>query len=259
MKTVILAGGLGTRLSEETALRPKPMVEIGGRPILWHIMQIYSLQGFNEFIVCLGYKGHMIKEYFLNYSTYNADLTVDLREGKVTVHRSVSEPWTIRLVDTGEATMTGGRLKRLEPLLAGETFFCTYGDGVGNIDLKALREVHAREGRIATVTATVPPGRFGALKIDGARVANFMEKPADSEGWVNAGFFVFDARVFGYIAGDLVSLEEEPLRKLASDGQLSAYTHRGFWQPMDTLREKRKLEDIYAAGSPPWFAVPKAS
>ncbi len=237
-------------------MRPKPMIEIGGKPILWHILKIYSAQGFNDFIVCLGYKGHAIKDYFLNYAKYNSDFTVDLRTGAVSMHRTASEPWSVTLVETGDTTMTGGRLKRIAPLVGDDAFFCTYGDGVGNVDLKALLDLHRREGRIATVTAAAPPGRFGALRTEGARVTSFTEKPSDGEGTVNAGFFVFSPRVFEYIAGDATSLEQEPMQRLARDGQLSAYRHRGFWQPMDTVRDRRKLDELWNNGNPPWFAGP---
>lgn len=256
MKAVILAGGMGTRLSEETSLRPKPMVEIGGKPILWHIMKIYAAYGVCDFILCLGYKGHIIKEYFLNYSVHSSDISVDLRNGRIEVHRSASEPWTVTLVDTGEATMTGGRLKRIAPLVGNEEFLCTYGDGVGDVDIGRLIELHRREGRIGTVTASIPPGRFGALDIQDDRVAAFTEKPVDGDGWINAGFFVFRPAVFDFIDNDETSLEAEPLQFLAAQSQLSAYRHRGFWQPMDTLRDKRRLEELWASGQAPWKIWP---
>ena len=254
MKTVILAGGLGTRMGEETLVRPKPMIEIGGRPILWHIMKSYSSWGFNDFIICLGYKGFIIKEYFLNYANHNSDLTIDLKSNRLSFHTTYSEPWSVTLIDTGENTMTGGRLKRIAPLIGDEDFFCTYGDGVGNIDLDALLKLHQKEGRIATVTAAIPSSRFGAIKIDGNSVSAFVERPHEGDGWVSAGFFVFHPRVFDYIDGDTTSLELGPLQKIASDGQLTAYRHEGFWQPVDTLRDKQKLEKMWDTNQRPWLA-----
>lgn len=253
MKAVILAGGRGTRLAEETSLRPKPMVEIGGRPILWHIMKIYAAHGVTDFVICLGYKGWQIKEFFLNYRSHAADLTVDLATGAVEVLRPNAEPWRVTLVDTGEDTMTGGRLKRIAPHVAGDQAFCmTYGDGVGDVDITALIAFHRAHGRQATVTAVVPPGRFGALQREGDRVAAFTEKPAGDGGTINGGFFVLSPRVLDRIAGDATVWENEPLTGLAHDGELCAYDHRGFWQPMDTLRDREQLERLWSEGRAPW-------
>ena len=252
MKAVILAGGLGSRLSEETIVRPKPMVEIAGRPILWHIMKIYSAHGINDFIICLGYKGYLIKEYFANYFLHMSDVTLDLTTNGMEVHQNAAEPWKITLIDTGEHSQTGGRLKRIEKFVSGETFCMTYGDGLADVDLGALVEFHRRQGRHATVTAVQPPGRFGALEVEGVRVSGFTEKPRGEGGWINGGFFVLSSDVFRYIDGDLTLWEREPLQRLAIDGQLSAYMHTGFWQPMDTLRHKQVLEELWASGSPPW-------
>lgn len=254
MKAVILAGGLGTRLSEETVLRPKPMVEVGGRPILWHIMKIYAAHGITDFIICLGYKGFQIKEYFVNYRLHDADVTVDLATGSLQFHRSEAEPWRVTLIDTGDATQTGGRLKRVGAHLAGEDAFClTYGDGVANIDIKALCAFHAAHGRLATVTAVRPPGRFGTLGRAGDAVENFTEKPpGDGAGTINGGFFVMSPKVLERIAGDATVLEQEPLEGLARDGQLRAYDHTGFWQPMDTLRDRMMLDRLWASGEAPW-------
>jgi glucose-1-phosphate cytidylyltransferase len=254
MKAVILAGGLGTRLSEETMLRPKPMVEIGGRPMLWHIMKIYAAHGIWDFIVCLGYKGFMIKEYFVNYRLHASDVTVDLASGGLSFHRSDAEPWRVTLIDTGDATQTGGRLKRIAPHLVGEEAFClTYGDGLADIDLTALRRFHAAHGWDATVTAVRPPGRFGALDRDGDTVREFSEKPlADGAGAINGGFFVLSPRVLDRIDGDGTVLEQAPLEGLARDRQLRAYDHPGFWQPMDTLRDRNVLERLWASGEAPW-------
>jgi glucose-1-phosphate cytidylyltransferase len=254
MKAVILAGGLGTRLSEETVLRPKPMVEIGGRPILWHIMKTYAAHGITEFIICLGYKGLLIKEYFVNYRLHAADVTVDVSNGALSFHRSNAEPWRVTLVDTGESTQTGGRLKRIAPFVAGEPAFCmTYGDGLADIDVTALLAFHAAHGRDATVTAVSPPGRFGALDRSGAVVRAFIEKPAgDGIGTINGGFFVLSPRVLDRIDGDPTVFETGPLEGLARDDQLRAYDHRGFWQPMDTLRERNMLERLWATGTAPW-------
>jgi glucose-1-phosphate cytidylyltransferase len=251
-KAVILAGGLGTRLAEETSIRPKPMVEIGGRPILWHIMKIYSAYGINDFIVCLGYKGYVIKEYFANYALHMSDVTLDMRRNSMHVHQSKAEPWTVTLVDTGEQTQIGGRIKRIIPYVEGETFCLTYGDGVADVDVGELLRSHEREGRLATVTAAQPPGRFGAIRHEGHRVVAFQEKPQGDGGWINAGFFVLNPRVADYIEGDHIVWEREPLERLAAEGQLSVYFHEGFWQPMDTLRDKQQLEALWAAGRAPW-------
>ncbi|OPZ42465.1 MAG: Glucose-1-phosphate cytidylyltransferase [Actinobacteria bacterium ADurb.BinA094] len=254
MKVAILAGGLGTRLAEETQVKPKPMAEIGEHPILWHIMKIYGEQGFTEFVICLGYKGYLIKEYFANYFLHNADVTFDLRGHEMTVHENAAEPWRVTLVDTGAATQTGGRLKRVADYLGGERFMMTYGDGVADIDLTALLEAHESGSRMATVTAVQPPGRFGALQMDesGTAVNHFVEKPTGDGGWMNGGFFVLEPAVLEYIAGDDTLWEKEPLERLASEAQLTAYRHRGFWQPMDTLRDKRQLERLWDSGAAPW-------
>ena len=252
MKLVLLAGGLGTRLSEETSTKPKPMVEIGGYPILWHIMKIYSAHGINDFVVCLGYKGYSIKEYFANYFVHMTDITVDIGRNSVSVHRSRAEPWRVTLVDTGEETMTGGRLKRVRDHVAGETFCLTYGDGLADVDIRRLVAFHEAEGRDATVTAVRPPGRFGALSLDNDRVAGFIEKPLGDGSWINGGFFVLSADVIDRIGGDDTVWEQEPLESLARDGQLSAFRHEGFWQPMDTLRDKRHLEELWASGQAAW-------
>lgn len=252
MKLVILAGGLGTRISEETSTRPKPMVEIGGRPILWHIMKMYSHHGINEFILCLGYKGYLIKEYFANYFLHTSDVTIDLSSNNMEVHQRTAEPWKVTMVDTGELTMTGGRLKRVASYLGSEDFCFTYGDGVADVDITKLIEFHKNGHGMATVTAVQPPGRFGALQLDGPRVNGFLEKPQGDGGWINGGFFVLSPKVIDYIDGDEVVWEREPLQKLAESGQLSAYFHHGFWQPMDTLREKTLLEDLWASGGAPW-------
>jgi glucose-1-phosphate cytidylyltransferase len=253
MKTVILAGGLGTRISEESHLRPKPMIEIGGRPILWHIMTHYSRYGFNDFVVCLGYRGYMIKEYFANYVLHNADVTVDLAKGAIEYHATNHEPWRVTLVETGEQTMTGGRLKRVGRYLdPGEPFFLTYGDGLSDVDLGALAAFHREQGREATVTAVAPPGRFGALEIDEGRVERFSEKPPGDNGLINGGFFVLNPSVLGRIDGDATVWENEPLEGLARDGQLAAFRHDGFWAAMDTLRDKNHLEALWASGAAPW-------
>jgi len=252
MKAVILAGGLGTRISEESHLRPKPMIEIGGKPILWHIMKIYSAHGINDFIVCCGYKGYLIKEYFANYFMHMSDVTFDLRENRMQIHENSAEPWTVTLVDTGENTMTGGRLKRVAKYLDGEDFCFTYGDGVANIDLKAQIALHRGNGKLATLAAVQPPGRYGAIVLEGSKVAKFDEKPSGDNAWINGGFFVLSPKVLPYIAGDTTAWEREPLERLAAESQLSAYPHRGFWQPMDTLREKNLLEDLWASGRAPW-------
>ncbi|WP_183182160.1 glucose-1-phosphate cytidylyltransferase [Azospirillum sp. OGB3] len=253
MKAVILAGGLGTRISEETATRPKPMVEIGGRPILWHIMKMYSSHGINEFVVCLGYKGYFIKEYFANYFLHMSDVTFDMRANGMEIHQNYAEPWRVTLVDTGEETMIGGRIKRILPYVEADEAFClTYGDGVGDVDIRAGIDLHKREGRLATVTAVQPPGRFGSLRYEGTRVIAFEEKPLGDGGWINGGFFVLSPQVGRYIDGDATVWEREPLEHLAKDNELSVYFHHGFWQPMDTLRDKRYLEDLWNGGNPPW-------
>lgn len=252
MKCVILAGGLGTRISEETTLRPKPMVEIGGRPILWHIMKIYSSQGVNDFIICLGYKGYVIKEYFANYFLHMSDVTFDMKSNQMQIHHASAEPWTVTLVDTGESSMTGGRLRRVRSYLGEEDFFFTYGDGVADIDLAALKSAHAKGKRMATVTAVLPPGRYGALRLEGDAVARFEEKPPGETGWINGGFFLLSPKVIDYIAADDTTWEQEPLKRLASEGQLTAYFHKGFWQPMDTLREKNLLDQLWNSGNAPW-------
>jgi glucose-1-phosphate cytidylyltransferase len=252
MKVVLLAGGLGTRLSEETSARPKPMVEIGGRPILWHIMKIYSSAGLNDFVVCLGYKGYHIKEYFANYFLHMADVTIDIGKNSVEIHNSRAESWRVTLVETGAETMTGGRLKRVASHLGDETFCMTYGDGVADIDIKALLEFHGSRGRDATVTAVRPPGRFGALDLADGDVRGFIEKPLGDGSWINGGFFVLSRKVIDRIAGDATIWEREPLEGLARDGQLSAFRHEGFWQPMDTLRDRIQLDEMWNNGEAPW-------
>lgn len=252
MKAVILAGGLGTRLSEETHLRPKPMIEIGGKPILWHIMKIFSSHGINDFIICLGYKGYMVKEYFANYYLHTSDITFDMVNNRTEIHQNNTEPWRVTLVDTGEKTMTGGRLKRVRNYL-GEGDFCfTYGDGVADVDVGGLIAFHRGHGKSATVTAVQPPGRYGALDMSENLVRGFMEKPQGDGGWVNGGFFVLSPRVIDRIAGDDSPWETEPLMGLARDGDLMAFEHKGFWQPMDTLREKNYLEELWETGKAPW-------
>lgn len=251
MKVIILCGGLGTRLREETEIRPKPMVEIGGRPILWHIMNIYGFYGYKEFVLALGYKGEMIKEYFLNYYHHQSDLTIDLGTGKVSASSNDLKDWTVHLVDTGFDSMTGGRLHRLQGML-NETFMLTYGDGVGNLDIKKIAEFHRSHGKIATVTAVRPAARFGGMSFDGDRVAEFKEKPQTGEGWINGGFFVFEPAVFDYLHGDNTVLEGPPLENLARDGELMAYKHEGFWQCMDTVRDRDVLEKFWQSGSAPW-------
>jgi len=250
MKAVILAGGLGTRISEETTVKPKPMVEIGGKPILWHIMKIYSHYGINEFIICLGYKGNYIKEWFSQYHLQNSDVTFDFSNNQITYQKNNTEKWKVTLVDTGDNTMTGGRLKRVKDYVGNETFLMTYGDGVGDINIKELVEFHKKHGKMATVTATLPEGRFGVLKIeDDLRVSDFSEK-TDNRGRINGGYFVFEPGVFDYIPGDDTILEYVALPKIAEDGELYSYHHDGFWKPMDTLSDKNKLEDMWAAGAP---------
>jgi glucose-1-phosphate cytidylyltransferase len=256
MKTVILAGGLGTRLAEETDLRPKPMVEIGGRPILWHVMSIYAAHGFREFVIACGYRGEVIKQYFHDYAVHAADWRIDLKSGERTQLSQSAPDWTIHAVDTGLQTLTGGRLRRLRPMLEAGTFMVTYGDGLSNVNLRELVRFHQAHGRLATVTAVHPPARFGAMELSGDRVERFSEKPQTDVGWINGGFFVFEPRVLDLIAGDDVSLEREPLERLASAGELMAYRHDGFWQPMDTLREKRLLESLWDGGHAPWLVTP---
>lgn len=252
MKVVILAGGMGTRLAEETAVRPKPMVEIGGRPILWHIMGIYAAQGFSEFVVACGYKGEMIKEYFANFALHAADVSIEMATGRVDLHNQRSPNWQVNLIDTGLSTQSGGRIKRLAKWLNGETFLMTYGDGVGDIDVKALLGFHRSHGKLATLSAVRPPARFGGLEFNGDQVVRFAEKPQIGEGWINGGFMVLEPQVLDYIEGDDTVFEREPMERLAADGQMMAYRHEGFWQPMDTLREKRLLEDMWQSGHAPW-------
>ena len=253
MKTVILCGGLGTRLSEETQVRPKPMVEIGGRPILWHIMKAYERHGCSDFVLALGYKGEMIKDYFLHYHARQSDLTVHLKSGTVDYRNPTAENWNVQMIDTGPSTMTGGRLLRLRPQVASSgTFMLTYGDGVSNVDITALLAFHRAHGKLATVTAVHPPVRFGELSIVGDRVAEFQEKPQAKEGWINGGFFVFEPAVFDFIAGDATMLEREPLEQLAARGELMAYRHNDYWHAMDTLRDKQSLEELWASGAAPW-------
>jgi len=253
MKAVILAGGLGTRISEETSLRPKPMVEIGGKPILWHIMKIYSAHGIHDFIVCCGYKGYVIKEYFANYFLHMSDITFDMENNKMQVHQRNAEPWRVTLVDTGEDTMTGGRLKRVAEYVKDEDAFCfTYGDGVSDVDIKELIDFHKSQNVKATLTATIPPGRFGALDLNGNKVNSFREKPKGDGAMINGGFFVLSPEVLNYIENDKVTWEREPLEQLANEGQLAAFQHHGFWQPMDTLRDKTYLEDLWDNDKAPW-------
>lgn len=255
MKAVILAGGYGTRLSEETVLKPKPMVEIGGYPILWHIMKSYSYYDVNEFIICLGYKGYMIKEYFANYFLHNSDVTFDISKNIMEVHYNHCEPWKVTLVDTGEGTLTGGRLKKVQNYVGNQTFCFTYGDGVSNVNIKNLIDFHkdqAKYGTIASLTAVNPPGRYGALDLKDNKVTNFKEKPQGEDSWINGGYFVLEPEVFDLIKGPQTSWESEPLEYLAKNNKLSAYKHSGFWLPMDTLRDKTKLEDLWSSGQAPW-------
>jgi glucose-1-phosphate cytidylyltransferase len=252
MKAVILAGGLGARLSEETHLKPKPMVEIGGMPILWHIMKLYSYYGVNDFVVCLGYKGFVVKEYFANYFLHMSDVTFDMSKNKMEVHHAKAEPWSVTLVDTGDDTLTGGRLKRVKAFMGEEDFCFTYGDGVADIDIKKLISFHKTQGTLATVTAVQPPGRFGSLDITGSMISGFKEKPKGDGAWVNGGFFVLSPQIMEYIHDDNTIWEREPLETLAREGKLSAYRHNGFWQPMDTLRDKMMLNSLWEKGEAPW-------
>jgi glucose-1-phosphate cytidylyltransferase len=254
MKAVILAGGLGTRFSEETTRIPKPLIEIGGKPILWHIMKIYSAHGINDFIICLGYKGYLIKEYFQNYSLHMSDITLDFRNRTQSIHQNFSEPWKVTLVDTGEKTQIGGRIKKILPYVRDDNLFClTYGDGVGDIDISAAIDLHKRERRLATVTGTRPPGRFGALNISGNKVVGFREKPLGDGGWINGGFFILNPAIDKYIdEGDEVIWEREPMERLAANGELNVFHHEGFWQPMDTLRDKLVLEEMWQKNQAPW-------
>lgn len=252
MKAVILAGGLGSRLSEETTVRPKPMVEIGGKPILWHIMKIYAAHGIEEFVICLGYKGYVIKEFFANYHLHTCDLSFDLSQGEVKVHRSSTEPWKVTLVDTGEGTMTGGRLKRVLRYVGDEPFCFTYGDGLADIDITALIDYHNEQGALATVTAVQPPGRFGAVELNGTRVLRFEEKPRGDGAWLNGGYFVLSPEIGRYIQDDETVWEDGPLRTLTRDGELASFRHQGFWQAMDTLRDRNQLEHMWSSGHAPW-------
>ena len=252
MKAVILAGGLGTRISEETYLKPKPMVEVGGKPVLWHIMKTYCAHGVTDFIICLGYKGYMIKEYFANYYLHTSDVTFDMRDNSMKVHQNASEPWKVTLVDTGEQTQTGGRLKRIESYLDDEAFCFTYGDGVSDVNVTRLLEFHRAQKTLASVTAVQPAGRFGALDLSGHKITAFEEKPQGDGSWVNGGYFVLSPKVLDYIDGDATTWEKEPLQALAHDGELSAYKHNGFWHPMDTLRDNKHLNELWDSGKAPW-------
>jgi glucose-1-phosphate cytidylyltransferase len=251
MKAIILAGGLGTRISEESISRPKPMIEIGGRPILWHIMKMYSVHGINDFVICCGYKGYVIKEYFANYFLHMSDVTIDMTNNSIEVHHKKAEPWKVTLVDTGETTQTGGRLKKVINYIDGD-FCMTYGDGVSSVDISAVIKFHQLHGKKATMTAVQPPGRFGALKIKGTEVKSFLEKPQGDGGWINGGFFVLSLSVLDLIGNDECIWEKQPLESLASEGQLQSFLHPGFWQPMDTLRDKNYLEELWATGNAPW-------
>lgn len=253
MKAVILAGGLGTRISEETHLKPKPMIEIGGKPILWHIMKSYSVHGVNSFLICCGYRGYLIKEYFANYFLHMSDITFDMANNEMQVHQQNVEAWKVTLVDTGETTMTGGRLRRVADYLRDETAFCfTYGDGLADVDIRASIDFHMKHGRKATVTAVQPPGRYGALAMEGSEVRGFTEKPRGEAGWINGGFFVLSPGCIDYVEGDATPWEAEPLTRLAEEGELMAFEHTGFWQPMDTLRDKNHLEALWQSGTAPW-------
>lgn len=253
MKVVLLAGGLGTRISEESSLRPKPMIEIGGRPILWHIMKIYLAHGLRDFVICCGYKGYMIKEYFANYSLHMSDVTIDMEKNSIEVHQKKTEPWRVTLVDTGETTQTGGRLKRVSQYID-DDFCMTYGDGVGSVNITELTAFHRQHGKLATMTATQPPGRFGAMQLKGHAVTSFLEKPTGDGGWINGGFFVLSPKTLELVEGDETIWERKPLETLAQTGQLQAFRHPGFWQPMDTLRDKNHLEDLWQSGKAPWKA-----
>ena len=252
MKAVILAGGLGTRISEETSVKPKPMIEIGGKPILWHIMKIYSSHGVNDFVICCGYKGYMVKEYFANYFLHTSDVTFDMKNNSMQVHHKFAEPWKVTLVDTGLDTMTGGRLKRIKEYVGNETFCFTYGDGISNIDISKLIKFHSQNKAIATVTAVQPPGRFGMLDISETKIINFKEKPDGDGNWINGGFFVLEPTVFDYLKDDSTVWEKEPLERLAKENQLSAFKHNGFWQPLDTLRDKNYLDKLWNSDNAIW-------
>ena len=252
MKVVILAGGLGTRLAEETVIKPKPMVEIGGRPILWHIMKIYSSYGFNEFVICTGYKGYVIKEFFANYYLHTTDVTFDISKGELEIHNNKTEPWKVTLIDTGEETMTGGRLKRISQFVGGQDFCMTYGDGVSNVNIAKLVDFHRAHGKLCTVTAARPGARFGALGLEGESVTHFQEKPLGDGGYINGGFFVVSPKCLEYIDGDSMVWEQEPMKKLAENGQMKAFLHDDFWLPMDTVRDRRQLEGLWQTGKAPW-------
>jgi glucose-1-phosphate cytidylyltransferase len=252
MKAVILAGGMGSRLSEETSLRPKPMLEIGGRPILWHIMKLYAAHGVNDFIICCGYKGYVIKEYFANYFLHMSDVTFDIEHNQMEVHQRFAEPWRVTLVDTGVATHTGGRLKRIKRYLGDEDFCLTYGDGVADVNIGKLIEFHKKEGKLATVTAVQPPGRFGVLELEGHLIRHFQEKPSGAGSWISAGFFVLSPKVVEFIEGDATPWENEPMERLARESELNAFRHDGFWQSMDTLRDRQYLESLWQSGKAPW-------
>ena len=253
MKAVILAGGLGTRISEETHLKPKPMIEIGGRPMLWHLMKIYSGHGINDFVICCGYKGYLVKEYFANYFLHMSDVTFDMKNNTMDVHQKNAEPWKVTLVDTGEDTLTGGRLKRVKDYVSDQEAFCfTYGDGLANVDITGLIDFHRSQKKLATITAVQPPGRYGSVDIQNNSVSRFIEKPKGDGGWINGGFFVLSPKCIDYIEGDQSSWEREPLERLAKEAELGAYMHKGFWQPMDTLREKNLLEALWVSGQAPW-------
>ncbi len=252
MKAVILAGGFGTRITEETQLKPKPLIEIGGMPLLWHIMKIYSSHGINDFIICCGYKGYLIKEYFTNYSLHMSDMTIDIQKNEIQVHKKPFEPWKITLIDTGLNTMTGGRLKRIKEHLSDEAFCFTYGDGLSNVNITDLINFHKKNKTLATITSVQPPGRFGVLNMENDKITNFKEKPIGDRNWINGGYFILEPSVIDYIQNDSTVWEEEPLEKLAKEGQLSAYKHTGFWHPLDTLREKNILEELWSSGKAPW-------
>lgn len=257
MKAVILAGGLGTRISEETSIKPKPMVEIGGKPILWHIMKSYSAHGINEFVICCGYKGYVIKEYFANYFLHTSDVTFDMQKNEMAVHTRNAEPWKVTLVDSGDDTMTGGRLKRVQQYVRDEEMFCfTYGDGLSDVNISELIQFHKAHGKLATLTATQPPGRFGALNLDGHKINSFQEKPQGDGAWINGGYFVLSPKVIDYIQDDATTWEKRPMEQLAQEGQMNAHFHHGFWQPMDTLRDKIHLEELWQSGKAPWKTWP---